>query len=168
MINFQRAFKFGRPFFERVARKVLNLHKRNIFDFGQNSSGKTFESYAPYRKAYKRRKVAGKAAPKGKTQISRSATPNLTLTGEMKKSFSYVKSSAHGFEYGISDPRMAERMEFQGPKKKSGRKRLVSTKTNPTNPMSQELIKQEMLNQILLNFTKEIRKNGMGYKVYTI
>tara|TARA_R100001530_G_scaffold13347_1_gene12345 strand:+ start:145 stop:642 length:498 start_codon:yes stop_codon:yes gene_type:complete len=165
MINFQRAFKFGRPFFERVARKVLKIHKRNIFDFGQNSSGKTFESYAPYTKAYKRRKVAGKAAP---NQISRSATPNLTLTGEMKKSFSYVKSSAHGFEYGISDPRMAERMEFQGPKKKSGRKRLVSTKTNPTNPMSQELIKQEMLNQILLNFTKEIRKNGMGYKVYTI
>ena len=112
MINFQKAFKFGRPFFQNVGRRVLKLHKRNIFDRGQNAAGKKFAAYTA---AYKRRKMAGKAAS---NQISKSGTPDLTLTGKMKKSFNYLKSSAHGFEYGITDPKMAERMEFQGPKKK--------------------------------------------------
>ena len=87
----------------------------------------------------------------------------------MKSSFNYVKSSAHGFEYGISDPAMAERMEFQGPKKKKrARLRFVSTKQNPTTPDVQEFIAKGMEYELIKNFVKEIRKNGMGYKVYTL
>jgi len=154
MINFQKAFKFGRPFFQNVGRRVLKLHKRNIFDRGLNAAGKKFVAYTS---AYKKRKI--KAGHSGKV--------NLTLSGKMKKAFNHVKSSAHGFEYGITDSAMAERMEFQGPKKKT-RKRFISTKQNPTTPDVQEFIAQEMRNEIIKNFTKEIRKNGMGYKVYTI
>jgi hypothetical protein len=161
MINFQKAFKFGRPFFQSVGRRVLKMHKRNIFEKGRNAAGKPFMAYT---NAYRKRKMAGKAAP---NQVSKSGKPDLTLTGKMRESFNYLKSSAHGFEYGIEDPGMAERMEFQGPKKKS-RKRFVSTKQNPTTPDAQGFIAQEMRNQIIKNFTKEIRKNGMGYKVYTI
>jgi len=161
MINFQKAFKFGRPFFQSVARKVLKLHKRSIFDKGRNAAGKPFMAYT---NAYRKRKMAGKAAP---NQVSKSGKPDLTLTGEMRSSFNYLKSSAHGFEYGISDPKMAERMELQGPKKKS-RKRYVSTKINPTTPDIQEFIVKGMQYELMKNFVKEIRKNGMGYKVYTI
>jgi hypothetical protein len=161
MINFQKAFKFGRPFFESVGRRVLKMHKRNIFERGRNAAGKPF---MPYTSAYRKRKMAGKAAP---NQASKSGKPDLTLTGKMRSAFNYIKSSAHGFEYGIEDSDMAERMEFQGPKKKS-RKRFVSTKQNPLPPNEQKLIMREMQNQLIKNFTKEIRKNGMGYKVYTI
>ena len=161
MINFQKAFKFGRPFFQSVGRRVLKMHKRNIFEKGRNAAGKPFMAYT---NAYRKRKMAGRAAP---NQVSKSGKPDLTLTGKMRESFNYLKSSAHGFEYGIEDPEMAERMELQGPKKKS-RKRYVSTKQNPLPPNEQELIKQEMTNRLIKNFTKEIRKNGMGYKVYTI
>ena len=64
---------------------------------------------------------------------------------------------------------MAERMEFQGPKKKKrARVRFVSTKLNPLPINEQKLIAREMENELIKNFKKEIRKNGMGYKVYTI
>ena len=163
MINFQKAFKFGRPFFQSVGRRVLKMHKRNIFEKGRNAAGKSFMAYT---NAYRKRKMAGKAAP---NQVSKSGKPDLTLTGKMRESFNYLKSSAHGFEYGISDPAMAERMEFQGPKKKKKtRLRYVSTKQNPLPLNEQKLIAREMQNQLIKNFTKEIRKNGMGYKVYTI
>ena len=156
MIDFQKAFKLGRPFFQKVARKVLKMHKRNIFDRGLNAANKKFAAYTP---AYKKRKI--KAGHSGKV--------NLTLSGDMKKAFNYVKSSAHGFEYGITDPAMAERMEFQGPKKKrKSRLRFVSTKQNPTTPDVQEFIAKGMEYELIKNFVKEIRKNGMGYKVYTI
>ena len=161
MINLQKAFKFGRPFFQSVGRRVLKMHKRNIFEKGRNAAGKPFVAYT---NAYRKRKMAGKAAP---NQVSTSGKPDLTLTGKMRKSFNYLKSSAHGFEYGIKDPGMAERMEFQGTKKKS-RKRYVSTKQNPTTPDAQQMIGKEMAEQVVKNFTKELRKNGMGYKVYTI
>jgi len=161
VINFQKAFKFGRPFFESVGRTILTIHRRRIFHEGRNAAGKTFVAYT---NAYRKRKMAGKAAPK---RVSTSGKPDLTLTGKMRAAFNYIKSSAHGFEYGIEDSEMAERMEFQGPRKKS-RKRFVSTKQNPMPPNEQKLIVREMQNQLVKNFTKEIRKNGMGYKVYTI
>ena len=161
MINFQKAFKFGRPFFQSVGRRVLKMHKRSIFEKGRNAAGKPFMAYT---NAYRKKKMAGRAAP---NQVSKSGKPDLTLTGKMRESFNYLKSSAHGFEYGIEDPGMAERMEFQGPKKKS-RKRFVSTKQNPTPPDAQQMIGKEMAEQVVKNFTKELRKNGMGSKVYTI
>jgi hypothetical protein len=54
MIDFQKAFKLGRPFFQKVARKVLKMHKRNIFDRGLNAANKKFAAYTP---AYKKRKI---------------------------------------------------------------------------------------------------------------
>ena len=168
MINFQKAFKIGRPLFERVGKQVLRKHRATIFDKGQDSHEKSFESYAPYKPKYRERKKAGKAAPKGRVQKSFSATPDLTLTGDMKKSFSHMKATAHGFEYGIKDPAMAERMEFQSSKKKFGRKRFVSTEADPTTPEAQKLIVEEIRDKIVKNFTNEVRKHGMGVKVYEI
>tara|TARA_R100000742_G_C4275040_1_gene95296 strand:+ start:532 stop:1023 length:492 start_codon:yes stop_codon:yes gene_type:complete len=163
MINFQKAFKFGRPFFESVGRTVLRLHKRRIFNEGRNPAMKPFPAYT---EAYKKRKMAGKAA---KNQVSRSGKPDLTLTGRMKKAFNYIKSSSHGFEYGISDSAMADRMRFQGPeKKKKIKQRFVSTKKDPLPINEQKLIAREMQNELMKNFTKELRKNNMGYKVYTL
>ena len=64
---------------------------------------------------------------------------------------------------------MADRMRFQGPeKKKKARLRYVSTTTNPTTPDLQELIAKQMQSQLIKNITKELRKNNMGYKVYTL
>ena len=157
MINFQKAFKFGRIFFERVGKSVLKRHRLEIFTKGKNAAGRPF---APYTTAYKKRKIAlGKY--RGKV--------DLKLSGDMEKAFNYVKATSHGFEYGITDPKMADRMRFQGPEKKKKIKvRNTSTKTNPTTPNIQQFIAQEMRNEIIKNFGKEIRRNGMGYKVYTI
>mgnify|MGYP005812970413 FL=1 len=163
MINFQKAFTISKSFFQAVGRIVLKRHRANIFDKGQNAAGKSFAAYTP---AYRKRKMAGKAAL---NQISKSGKPNLTLTGDLRKSFTHLKVSKDGFEYGISDSTMADRMRFQGPeKKKKIKQRNVSTKTNPTTPDLQELIMKQMQSQLIKNLTKEIRKNGMGYKVYTI
>ena len=38
-----------------------------------------------YSKGYEKRKTEGRAAPKGVSQVSRSASPDLTLTGNMLK-----------------------------------------------------------------------------------
>lgn len=163
MINFKRAFRINRSLFKRVGKVVLRRHKASIFDKGLNAAGKKF---LPYTDAYRKRKMAGKVAPK---QISRSGIPDLTLTGEMKNSFSHLKTFKDGFEYGINDPAMSERMEFQGPrKKKKSRLRFVSTVTNPTTPDLQDFIAKSMQAEIVKNLTKEIRKSGMGYKVISI
>jgi len=163
MINFKRAFRIDRSFFKRVGRMVLKRHRANIFDKGLNAAGKKF---LPYTEAYKRRKMAGKAAPK---QVSRRGIPDLTLTGQMKKSFSHFEATKDGFEYGISDPAMAERMEFQGPrKKKKSKLRYVSTVTNPTTPDLQDFIAKSLQAQLVKNLTKEIQRSGMGYKVISI
>ena len=42
-------------------------------------------SHKSYSKAYAKRKAAGKAKPSGKSQISNSQTPDMTLTGNMLK-----------------------------------------------------------------------------------
>ena len=105
MINVRKAFKFGRPFFQMVGKSVMQRHKDNIFEKGVNAAGKPF---AKYTEAYRKRKV--KAGHSGKV--------NLTLSGDMKKAFNFMKSSNKGFMYGITNPKMAERMEFQGPRKK--------------------------------------------------
>lgn len=167
MINLQKTFRFGKNFFKRVGRRVLNKHKEAIFEKGLNAKGKSFQSYAPYTAAYKRRKMAGKAAPAGQTQKSKSGTPDLVLTGYMKDTFNYVKAHKRGFKYGINNSITGQRMLYQGPEKKS-RKRFVSTKADPTIPDMQAYIVQEMRNEIIKNIKVELRKNGMGYKVYTI
>jgi len=162
MINFKKAFfTFGTKFFTTLGKKIATGHKRTIQKLKKDHSGTRFE---PYTDDYRIRKMAGKAAP---NQISRSGEPDLTLTGKMMSSFKFIKADKAGFEYGIEDSAMAERMEFQGPRKKT-RKRFTSTETNPTPPVAQKLIVKEMQKQIVRNFTKELRKNGMGYKVYTI
>ena len=56
MINFQKAFKIGRPLFEREGKQVLRKHRATIFDKGQDSHEKSFESYAPYKPKYRERK----------------------------------------------------------------------------------------------------------------
>jgi len=163
MINFKNAFRINRSFFKRVGKMVFKRHKANIFDKGLNAAGKKF---LPYTDAYKKRKMAGTAAPK---QVSRSGTPDLTLTGQMKKSFDHLKATKEGFEYGITNPQMAERMEFQGPRKKKRAKlRYVSTVKDPTTPDLQEYIVKSMQAQLVKNLTKEVQKSGMGVKVYTI
>tara|TARA_R100000008_G_C3570337_1_gene161697 strand:- start:440 stop:931 length:492 start_codon:yes stop_codon:yes gene_type:complete len=163
MFNFQNAFRFNQSFFKRVGKVVLRRHKANIFNKGLNAAGQKF---APYTEAYKKRKMAGKVAP---NQVSRSGTPDLTLTGQMKKSFGHLKATKEGFEYGITNPQMAERMEFQGPRKKKRAKlRFVSTVKDPTTPDLQEYIAKSMQAQLVKNLTKEIQKSGMGVKVYTI
>lgn len=166
MINLKKALTLNKVFFNTIGKIVLKKHRANIFDKGLNAAGKKF---AQYTTAYKKRKMAGKAAPKGKAQISKSGKPNLTLTGDMRKAFTYLKADNNGFEYGIKNDDMSDRMRFQGPEKKKKIKvRFVSTKQNPTTPDMQNFIVKQMQSQIIKNFQKEIKKNGMGFKVYTI
>lgn len=162
-IKFENAFKIKKDFFKTVGRMVLKRHRSNIFDRGLNAAGKKF---LPYTEAYRKRKMAGKAA---KNQISNSGNVNLTLTGDLRKSFTHLEVYDNGFDYGVEDGAMADRLRFQGPlKKKKARLRFVSTKQNPTTPDLQELIMKQMQSQLIKNFQKEIKKSGMGYKVYTI
>jgi len=160
MINFKKAFSFDKLFFTALGKNVTKAHKRSIFRKGLDHAGKTFKDYTP---AYKKQKQAlGKYTGK----------VDLTLSGEMKNAFQFIDADKTGFSYGIEgdeaqDDTMAQRMDFQGPRKKT-RKRFTTTKTNPTPPAEQEMIGKEMAKQVVRSFTKELRKNGMGYKVYTI
>jgi hypothetical protein len=160
MINFKKAFSFDKLFFTTLGKNVAKAHKRSIFKKGLDHAGNTFEDYTP---AYKKQKQAlGKYTGK----------VDLTLSGNMKNAFQFIDADKTGFSYGIEgdeskDKTMAQRMDFQGPRKKT-RKRFTTTKTNPTPPAQQEMIGKEMAKQVVRSFTKELRKNGMGYKVYTI
>ena len=160
MINFQKAFTFSKPFFTALGKSIAKAHKRSIFTKGLDHAGNTFDDYTP---AYKKQKQAlGKYTGK----------VDLTLSGEMKNAFKFISADKSGFSYGIEgdesiDDSMAQRMDFQGTQKKK-RKRFTTTKTNPTPPAEQQMIGKEMAKQVVKNFTKELRKNGMGYKVYTI
>ena len=160
MINFKRAFSFDKLFFTALGKNVAKAHKRSIFKKGLDHAGNRFKDYTP---AYKKQKQAlGKYTGK----------VDLTLSGNMKNAFQFIDADKTGFSYGIEGDEaekgsMAERMDFQGPRKKT-RKRFTTTKTNPTPPAEQEMIGKEMAKQVVRSFTKELRKNGMGYKVYTI
>ena len=105
MFNFEKAFKLTKPFFKAVAPNALKKHKAQIFDDGLNQDGKPFAEYSTSYKAFRRRK--------GKT-----TKPNLTLSGKLKNSFRHVKAFDDGFEYGINNPEMAERYEYQNINKK--------------------------------------------------
>jgi hypothetical protein len=166
MINFQKAFKFSKAFFTALGKNVTKAHKRSIFTKGLDHAGTTFKDYTP---AYKKQKQAlGKYTGKA----------DLTLSGNMKNAFQFIDADKTGFSYGIEGDEskkgsMAERMDFQGDQKKPRRdginaKRFTTTKTNPTPPAEQQMIGKEMAKQVVKSFTKELRKNGMGYKVYTI
>ena len=79
-----------------------------------------------------------------------------------------MKATAHGFEYGIKDPAMAERMEFQSSKKKFGRKRFVSNKADPTTPEAQkhiveEKIEREELAEKVAFYEKEFNINPLSW-----
>ena len=166
MINFKKAFSFDKLFFTALGKNVAKAHKRSIFKKGLDHAGNRFENYTP---AYKKQKQAlGKYTGKA----------DLTLSGNMKNAFQFIDADKTGFSYGIEGDEskkgsMAERMDFQGDQKKPRRdginaKRFTTTKTNPTPPAEQEMIGKEMAKQVVRSFTKELRKNGMGYKVYTI
>ena len=160
MINLERAFDFSKSFFTALGKRVAKAHKRSIFSKGLDHKGNTFTDYTP---AYKKQKQAlGKYSGK----------VDLKLSGNMKKAFQFISADKTGFSYGIegdesAEGSMAQRMDFQGDQKKT-RKRFTTTKTNPTPPDEQQMIGKEMAEQVVRSFTKELRRNGMGYKVYTI
>ena len=160
MINLERAFTFSKSFFTALGKRVTKAHKRSIFSKGLDHKGNTFTDYTP---AYKKQKQAlGKYSGK----------VDLKLSGNMKKAFQFISADKTGFSYGIegdesAEGSMAQRMDFQGDQKKT-RKRFTTTKTNPTPPDEQQMIGKEMAEQVVRRFTKELRRNGIGFKVYTI
>jgi hypothetical protein len=165
MINFQKAFSFSKEFFTALGKSVAKRHKRSIFKKGLDQHGRPFKAYTP---AYKKQKI----------KQGGSANVNLTLSGEMKRSFEFISADKNGFKYGIKGDEtrkgsMAERMDFQGDRKKQRKdgsfaRRFTTTKKSPTPPAEQKMIGKEMAQEVVKSFTKELRRNGMGYKVYTI
>ena len=170
MINIKKALRFDMKFFTQLGKIVVKKHKSHIQKKKLDVRG---ERYEPYTKAYERRKKNGNAVKSGQTQKSFSAVPDLTLTGDMFKSFKLLTSDSEGFEYGITDPKQANKLignqtGFFGKNKNTNSIRRVSTESQPLPKDLQQMITKEMSKQIVRQISKEIRSKGMGVKVYEI
>jgi len=170
MINIKKALRFDTAFFTQLGKTVVKKHKSHIQKKKVDVHGKAF---APYTKAYERRKKSGNAVKSGQKQLSFSTTPDLTLTGDMFEKFRLVSANKDGFEYGITDPKQANKLignqtGFFGKNINKSKKRLVSTESQPLPKDLQEMVTKEMSKQIVRQISKEIRSKGMGVKVYEI
>ena len=170
MIDIKKALRFDTKFFTQLGKIVVKKHKSHIQNKKIDVRGKGF---APYTKAYERRKKNGNAVKSGQKQKSFSTTPDLTLTGDMFKSFKFLKSDSKGFKYGITDSKQANKLignQFGsfGKNINRSKKRLVSTESQPLPKDLQEMVMKEMSKQIVRQISKEIRSKGMGVKVYEI
>lgn len=167
MISLAKMYRFPVAFFNSLGQNVVKAHRRYVRQLKKSHTGRRF---APYTKAYATRKAAGKAAP---NQISRSTAPDLTLTGKMLNSLKLIKPVPNGFFYGITDPEQATKLEANqagifGRKVKKSKKRIISSENHAVPPEIGDMIMEEMSKQIVRQITSELRKNGTGFKVYTI
>ena len=173
MISLAKIFKFSSVFFNALGQNVVKAHVRHVRQRKKGHTGRRFPAYAKGKKgqvSYAKRKAAGKAAP---NQISRSATPDLTLTGDMLNSMRLIVAEPNGFRYGITDPKQAAKLEGNqagifGKNKKLSKKRIISSKNHPIPPDVRKMIGKEMSKQIVRQISKEIRSQGMGVKIYEI
>lgn len=173
MISLEKTFKFTSVFFNSLGQNVVKAHVRRVRNDKLDHKGKKF---ADYTTPYKKRKKAGKAAPKGKTQISRSATPDLTLTGDMLNSMRLIVAEPNGFRYGITDSKQAQKLignqtGIFGNKINTKKKRIISSGDKLGNAVPQpiqKMIAKEMSKQIVRQISEEVKKHGLGVKVYEI
>ena len=146
MINIKKALRFDMSFFTQLGKTVVKKHKSHIQKKKLDVRGKPFTQYT---KAYERRKTNGNAVKSGQRQESFSAVPDLTLTGDMFRSFKLLKSDSKGFEYGIVDSKQANKLignqtGFFGKNINKSKKRLVSTERQPLPKDLQEMVMKEM------------------------
>jgi hypothetical protein len=173
MISLAKMYRFPVAFFNSLGQNVVKAHRRYVRQLKKGHTGRRFAPYAKAKKgqvSYAKRKAAGKAAP---NQISRSTAPDLTLTGKMLNSLKLIKPVPNGFFYGITDPEQATKLEANqagifGRKVKKSKKRIISSENHAVPPEIGDMIMEEMSKQIVRQITSELRKNGTGFKVYTI
>jgi len=167
MISLAKLYRFPAVFFNSLGQNVVKAHRRYIRQLKKGHTGKRFVKYTT---AYEKRKAAGKAAP---NQISKSTAPDLTLTGKMLNSLRLIVAEPNGFRYGITDPKEAAKLEGNqtgifGRNIREGKKRIISSENHAVPPEIREMIMEEMSKQVVRQITTELKKNKMGFKVYTI
>tara|TARA_R110000787_G_C13281826_1_gene432620 strand:+ start:225 stop:734 length:510 start_codon:yes stop_codon:yes gene_type:complete len=169
MISLSKLFRFPAVFFNSLGQNVVKAHRRYIRDLKKSHTGRRFVKYTT---AYAQKKAAGKAA-KGRAQISKSTSPDLTLTGDMLDSLRMIVAEPNGFRYGITDPKQAAKLEGNqtgifGKNVKKSKKRIISSEKHAVPPEIREMIMEEMSKQVVRQITSELRRNGTGFKVYTL
>lgn len=167
MISLKKMFNISPRFFRILGGQTANEHASYVRNKKRDHRGQPFVAYTP---AYEKRKKARKAA---KNQISSLPTPNLTLTGKMLNSIRLIRAGRSGFVYGITDSKEAAKMEGHqtgvfGKNTNKRKKRIISSKKNAVPPEIGEMIMDEIGKQVVRQITTELKKNGMGFKVYTI
>ena len=175
MISLSKLFRFPAVFFNSLGQNVVKAHRRYVRELKKSHTGRRFAPYAKGKKgqvSYARKKAAGKAA-KGRTQMSKSTTPDLTLTGDMLNSLRMIVAEPNGFRYGITDREQAVKLIANqagifGKNVKKSSKRIISSKNHAVPPEIREMIMEEMSKQVVRQITSELRKSGTGFKVYTI
>lgn len=169
MISLAKLYRFPAVFFNSLGQNVVKAHRRYIRQLKKSHTGRRFVKYTT---AYAKKKAAGKAA-KGRAQISRSTVPDLTLTGDMLNSLRMIVAEPNGFRYGITDPKQAAKLEGNqtgifGKNVKKSKKRIISSENHAVPPEIRKMIMEEMSKQVVRQITTELKKNKMGFKVYTI
>lgn len=175
MISLAKLYRFPAVFFNSLGQNVVKAHRRYIRQIKKSHTGRRFAPYAKGKKgqvSYAQKKAAGKAA-KGRAQISRSTVPDLTLTGDMLNSLRMIVAEPNGFRYGITDPKQAAKLEGNqtgifGKNVKKSSKRIISSENHAVPPEIRKMIMEEMSKQVVRQITTELKKNKMGFKVYTI
>jgi hypothetical protein len=91
----------------------------------------------------------------------------------MLNSLRMIVAEPNGFRYGITDPKQAAKLEGNqtgifGKNVRKSSKRIISSENHAVPPEVREMIMEEMSKQVVRQITSELRKNGTGFKVYTI
>jgi len=91
----------------------------------------------------------------------------------MLNSLKLIKAVPNGFFYGITDSKQAAKLAGNqagifGRNVKKSKKRIISSENHAVPPEIREMVMEEMSKQLVRQITTELRKNKMGFKVYTI
>jgi len=162
--NLKRLLEFRQRDIDEFGRKIADTHVKQIFN-GLDADGKEF---APYTNQYAKNKSAGKF----KSQVTRQVKPpNLTLTGDMLKSFKYIRGKGGKAEleidYGIEDSTQAKKLldNQRGRfKVSSGKtisrpdKKRVVARPNKLGPMVESLIGAMFASVIARNITRILKR----------
>ena len=167
-LNLNKLLKFKQNDARIGGSNMAMTHKKQILK-GIDAYGHTFNAYTP---KYAKEKSGGEYAGQISSKVS---PPNLTLTGQMLKSFKFIKSNVMGeikIEYGISDSDQATKMiannlgrfgkrrmaDAKGRKRKKVVKRDASKRVVAANQNVGPNVESEIVNMFAEVIGRNIRK----------
>ena len=140
--------KPDRKFFKKLGDEVRDKIQVSAQKKGEDHEGKSFDKYTT---KYEKRKKAGKAVAKGQSVASRSAKPDLTLTGTMWRNMAN-KPFNNRAEVGWTSRQQAQKVQGLA----DGGRVIFSDKVHPdVDKLIKRMLKKEIDKNVKVSKPKD-------------